>query len=235
MREKRGPTTKKTIIDDILAVKKGDSKDDLSAQDIRKKLIKTHKGALVPKLRTIQNIIKKNRDKIKFDPIDNPWSVGACDKANIAANSDTIQLLISIQQGGGTLTIRQARWFTLLYHILEPMVEKAIPEHPFAPMQWIVKIVTDQYAKLEQISEVNNQTYPNSAVLDSTYFAKSGFSVESIFQNNFVYYPERVKKLNAWNQKYMESINQWDSKNGSWDQNHSDAMAEYKTIMEVDR
>ena len=235
MKKTRGLKTKKAIIDEILAIKKSDPNDEVSAQVVREKLIRTHKESLVPKVRTIQNIIKKNRDKIEFNPIDSPWSIGACDEANIATNSDTIQLLISIQQGGGTMSIRQAKWFSLLYHVLEPLVEKAVPVHPYAEIQWLVKIVTDQYAQVELISEINNEAYPNSAVLDSTYFAKTGFSMESMIKNNFVYYPEREAKLNIWNKKYLESINKWGATNGKWDENHPEAMAEYKTIMEVDR
>ena len=115
------------------------------------------------------------------------------------------------------------------------MVEKALPVQPFASTHAIVKIITDQYAKIEQISEINKDDYPNSAVLDSTYFAKTGFSVNSIIENTYVYYPERIKQLNSWNKKYLDSIKEWNPINGLWEENHPEAMEEYKKILEVDR
>ena len=78
--------------------------------------------------RTYQNI--KNKMDSTSRELDNPWSLGSCLKDGIKDDiaADTV---LPIQQQllpyGLFLTIRRARWYSLLHPLLLPLLEKAYP------------------------------------------------------------------------------------------------------------
>ena len=73
-----------------------------------------------PLMRTYQSKILEIKDYLKkSDPLDKPWTIGACEKYGIPG--DMIPHLIELQKLDREppqlppLTIRQARWFSRLY------------------------------------------------------------------------------------------------------------------------
>jgi hypothetical protein len=180
----RGPTTKKYIKDEILVLKKNDGDGKLSAKDIRKELLKTHPGSkYIPKERAIYNIIQKNRDKVIFEPLDAPWSIGSCEKYNIPA--DIIVLLVEYEQSGQPkFTIRQARWFARLKPLVYEMsatkrpLENVLsrlqknPAYLFDSHLALLAIVAREYSWLEELSQVGGVPYFDTSEIDFTIFTK---------------------------------------------------------------
>jgi len=191
----RGPKTKKDIRTDILLLKKNDVDGKLSAKDIREKLLKIHPGSkYIPKERAIYNIIQKNREKVKVDPIDSPWSIGSCEKYNIPA--DIISSLIEYEQvGGPKLTNRQAKWFAKLKPVvfemsaakrplegwLSGLTQTAAP-HKDSRLD-LLAIIAYQYAAHEQIAELEGDKHQDTSDLDFEIFTQGelhGFSVSEL-------------------------------------------------------
>jgi hypothetical protein len=91
-----------------------------------------------PSLRSYEVLIQGIRKSTLIDnPLDKPWSVGACQKFNIPAGM--IPTLIEIQQFIKTkrlimapVTIRQAKWFSSLYSIVLKLIKKHYSEATIA-------------------------------------------------------------------------------------------------------
>ena len=180
----RGPKTKRDIRTDILLLKKNDVDGKLSAKDIREKLLKIHPSSkYIPKERAIYNIIQKNREKVKVDPIDSPWSIGSCEKYNIPA--DIISTLIEYEQvGQPKFTIRQAKWLARLKPVVYEMSAAKRPlEDLLSGLELVpaphndsrlalLAIITYQYAGHEQLSELEDEQYPDTSDLDFTIFTE---------------------------------------------------------------
>lgn len=187
----RGPKTKKDIRTDILLLKKNDVDGKLSAKDIREKLLKIHPGSkYIPKERAIYNIIQKNREKVKVDPIDSPWSIGSCEKYNIPA--DIISTLIEYEQvGQPKFTIRQAKWFAKLKPVVFEMSAAKRPLEDWlsgltlssAPHKdsrlALLAIIAYQYAGYEQISELEDEQHPDTSDLDFTIFTEGKIGADA--------------------------------------------------------
>ncbi len=188
----RGPNTKEYIKDDILLLKKNDVDGKLSAKAIRERLKKMHPGSkYIPKERAIYNIIQKNKEKLEFNPIDSPWSIGSCEKYNIPA--DIIPTLIELEQLGKTkFTIRQARWFARLKPVVFEMSAAKRPlEDVLSGLALItvphndsrlalLTIITYQYAGHEQYSELGGEQYLDTSHLDFTIFTEGVIGAEAV-------------------------------------------------------
>ena len=187
----RGPKTKKDIRTDILLLKKNDVDGKLSARAIRERLKKMRPGSkYIPKERAIYNIIQKNKEKLEFNPIDSPWSIGSCEKYNIPA--DIIPTLIELEQLGKTkFTIRQARWFARLKPVVFEMSAAKRPlEDVLSGLALItvphndsrlalLAIITYQYAGYEQISELEDEQHPDTSDLDFTIFTEGKIGADA--------------------------------------------------------
>jgi len=188
----RGPKTKKDIRTDILLLKKNDVDGKLSAKDIREKLLKIHPGSkFIPKERAIYNIIQKNKEKVKINPIDSPWSIGSCEKYNIPA--DIISTLIEYEQvGQPKFTIREAKWFAKLKSVVFEMSAAKRPlEDVLSGLALItvphndsrlalLTIITYQYAGHEQRSELRGEQYLDTSHLDFTIFTEGVIGAEAV-------------------------------------------------------
>ena len=187
----RGPKTKKDIRTDILLFKKNDVDGKLSAKDIREKLLKIHPGSkYIPKERAIYNIIQKNKEKLEFNPIDSPWSIGSCEKYNIPA--DIIPTLIELEQlGQPKFTIRQAKWFAKLKPVVFEMSAAKRPledclsgltlssaPHKDSRLA-LLAIIAYQYAGYEQISELEDEQHPDTSDLDFTIFTEGKIGADA--------------------------------------------------------
>ena len=101
MRNKGAKNIKPRVVDAVISAKV--LYPDMTADEILKHLSKYGKafginGASLPRLRTTQEIIKRNQDKINkgiadrgLDPLDIPWSIGSCLEYGIS--KDTIPIL----------------------------------------------------------------------------------------------------------------------------------------------
>lgn len=150
---------------------------------------KTHqhlkKGEIPPQLPDISRIHKEIR-RITLEqsdstplPEDAPYTIGACLEYNIPLTPELLELYRKHTQGvndgrlSKNITIREARWFTQLYPQLEPII-KANYKHP-EKAQWLVFIISTEYARQEQIADINKHT-SDTKWLDNKYFFEQDFS-----------------------------------------------------------
>lgn len=143
-------------------------------------------GKESPSLDTLEKEISKARNHSPSE-LDRPWSIGACIKYNIP--SEIVPVLIQLQEWVysndalpfGTLSIRKAKWYALLYPVLYPM-NKTSGENPFDKFLRIV-IAVEQYNLKDQIAELIGKEYEDTSDLDDTYFIKDGLTADALLVN----------------------------------------------------
>jgi hypothetical protein len=177
-KNKRGPTTKQELVEEIISIKRGDKGSQFTADTIIDELKRRHKNMKsFPKARTIYNIIKKNKDRITFDPQNGIWSIGVCEKYKIPY--DSIPTLIKEQHlrettnlGPGDLTIREAIWLLRLYPLIMPILKKLFSKEKEDPLIWhsMVSLASRQYSFKEQLAEVSEDSYIDTSDLDYIFF-----------------------------------------------------------------
>ena len=133
---------------------------------------------LVPGLSTVQKCLKKNKANWpKPSPLDNPWSLGSCLGKDIS-----VDVIVPIQQQllnyGRYLTIRRARWYSMLHPVLFPLLEKAYPGQ-LDQNQIRLHQIASFYTRIEQIAEISRETYLDTRVLDNTFIFNQDFSPET--------------------------------------------------------
>ena len=174
--------------------------------DMKPRQIQTHikqnlkafklKENQVPSVRSIQNKLNKaeNRKKIeriKNDALNQHWNIGLGRKYGIPAY--IVPILIQIKQiennsDGLThyLTIRKARWVEYLYPTLEPIFRRQRPKLYSEQRIWLLYIIAEEYAKLEEIYEIKTGEKtplipaPDTSDLDYRFLVKEDISDESI-------------------------------------------------------
>jgi hypothetical protein len=194
-----------------LITSKNKREPNLSEKEIARRV----DGEELPGESVIVKYLAKINPQLKIQlPLDTPWSIGDCIKYNIPA--DMIPVLIKIQELGlktdelrlAQITIRQARWFAVLYPSVQRLTKNKTNEVHFAfrtfftfifPIfkQWEEKepvsqrileleeltlliLVGFQYANREQASEIIRESHLNTSELDSLYFVQEDISVETI-------------------------------------------------------
>lgn len=160
---------------------------DYTGDDLKKKVEKALK---LKKLhynfteRTYQSL-KSKMDLNSNNPLDKPWSIGACNKANIPAS--IIPLLLREVESIGNfkifndpakddqwtdnykkqrmLTIRQAQWFAKLEPLILPKAKELYPDNEQRQYACLI-IYGKRYAEREKIAEIMGESYPYTADLD---------------------------------------------------------------------
>jgi hypothetical protein len=180
------PKMRKNIRDEILLFKAAEP--DLSAKKILNKLEKLHPGSkYIPKVRAIQKHIRKNEKLLENSvpsDLDKPWSIGACEQANIPP--DVISVLINWKwfrkdrdRKDRELTIREAKWIARLTPLARECVKKMAQESTerFAEISdatfesiithWVVN-----YADKERMAELSGEkyTYLDTTEIDEFFF-----------------------------------------------------------------
>jgi hypothetical protein len=178
MKNRRGLKTKENLVTEIILLKKGNNR--YTASGIRDELLRLHPGSKsIPKERAIYKILERNKDKTIPSDLDSPWSLGSCLKYGISP-----EVVIFIQQQllrypGRFLTIRRARWYSKLHPLLFPLLEKAYPEQASQNQIRLFQIASFN-TRMEQISEINGEDYPDTRALDNTFIFTQDFSHETI-------------------------------------------------------
>lgn len=140
-------------------------------------------------LSTVQRELAKYHKKEKEkegepNPIDQPWTIGACATPEYNIPADMIPVLIKEQElrmkcnlGPGNLTIREALWFARLYPVLSQIAQKLFPGDN--PLIWhgMVSIASRQYAYKEQVGELMSEQYFDTKDLDYWFFIKEDISI----------------------------------------------------------
>jgi len=140
--------------------------------------------------------ITKLRKEVDAHPpsdLDSPWTIGACLEYNIPLTPTLLEIYqtglqdtplcpllvetyrIKRDEVSTRLTIRQARWFTLLFPLLEPKIKVKCSELEPITQLGIVVFIAEQYANREQIAEITNHI-PDTLLMDNKYFIKEDFS-----------------------------------------------------------
>lgn len=197
MEIKRGPKTKSHLVNEIIILKKGDNK--LSAKDIRGQLLGLHPGSKsIPKERAIYKILERNKEKTLPNDLDNPWSLGSCLEYDISAGI-VIPIQRQLLQYSRFLTIRRARWYSVLQPVLLPLIDEAYPEQE-SDNQWLLFQIASFYTRVEQITEINGEDYPDTQALDNAFIFNQGFSTETIirmWESLYRQIPEKPSKVTA--------------------------------------
>lgn len=127
-------------------------------------------------LTTLRDDFKKHTKEI--NDLDTPWSIGCCIEFGISA--DTIPLLVELWQilsdkdqlGGdisSSLTIRKARWMSLLYPTLKRSLESKFPNQRNKQIGYLSRI-SDEYMELEEAANRLGRKYSNTKLLDTLLF-----------------------------------------------------------------
>ncbi|MFC1907213.1 hypothetical protein ACFLW8_03910 [Chloroflexota bacterium] len=141
--------------------------------------------------------LRKEINEIPPSKLDAPWSLGSCLEEDISA-----EVVIPIQHFlstyGRHLTIRRARWYSMLHPLLLPVLEKSNPGQPKQNLLRLFQI-SSYYTRLEQIAITKGEPYPDTRYLDDIFLFRQDFSFvtnlrvwEAIYMRTP---PERAKEL----------------------------------------
>lgn len=170
--------------------------------------------------RTYLNIKKALLPNLGPEPIDQPWTVGACIKYDIPAQF--IPLLLNEQKKGLEfktkyfdthdntqadkfnilLTVREARWFVKLYPGIIELAKKQYPDDTQMQVNCVV-VLARQYARRERVAKILGKDYPETKDIDK-FLMQGDLSKEVLGDAIFDYiFPNDMKK------KYIEEAEQW--------------------------
>jgi len=137
-------------------------------------------GYKSPSDETLVKMISEARNKQPRE-VEKPWSIGACSYYNIPHNM--IPVLIKIQKlkaeyddnedVSTVLTVREAQWIAMLYHVAEPLVRE-LPDASESALLWL-DFIASSYVQRERVSEQMNEQYPDTTDLDRLYFYSDDF------------------------------------------------------------
>ena len=143
-------------------------------------------GKASPTVETIEKEISKARNH-PIDEMDQVWSIGACLKYNISP--EIIPVLIRIgdliysneQLPFGVLSIKKAKWYQLLYPVLNsiPAASEVEPNQKLL----LIVILVEQYHQRALIADLMKKSHPDTSDLDIQYFIEGPFSANSILIN----------------------------------------------------
>jgi hypothetical protein len=176
----RGPKISKEVRRLIIGQAIHDSKNmPRRALAVRLEDLIEKMGEISPTEDTLARMISEARNQQPSE-LDQPWSIGACAQYNIPP--DITPVLIRIQKSRAPdqktdalreITIREAQWFTRLYPVAEPVVDKTFIDD--YGRLWLLSLIVSCYAQRERVSEQMNEQYPNTSDLDKLYFANDDF------------------------------------------------------------
>jgi len=129
-------------------------------------------GEVSPTEDTLIRMISEARNQ-QPSPLDQPWSIGTSARYEIPA--EIIPLLVKLQKlmagKAGALreiTIREAKWASLLYQAAKPITDKLFIDEEGS--LWLFSLIVSAYAQRERVSEQMSEQYPKTSDLDKLYF-----------------------------------------------------------------
>jgi len=134
-----------------------------------------------PSLRSYESIIQPIRKSLQSkNPLEEPWSLGMLSKYKDDFPPEIIPVLIKVQklqmqndwEGPRVLTIRQAQWIARLYHLIR---EISMRRHLDEEDLFMVWVITNVYAKREEMDEIIGKKYLDSSGLDKEIFFTENF------------------------------------------------------------
>jgi hypothetical protein len=130
-------------------------------------------GEISPTEDTLARMISEARNQQPSE-IDQLWSIGASACHEIPA--DIIPILVKLQKlragkvgALGEITIREAKWASLLYQAAKPITDKLFIDEEGS--LWLFSLIVSAYAQRERVSEQMNEQYPKTSDFDKLYFA----------------------------------------------------------------
>jgi hypothetical protein len=129
-------------------------------------------GEVSPTEDTLIRMISEARNQ-QPSPLDQPWSIGTSARYEIPA--EIIPLLLKLQKlmagkagALGEITIREAKWASLLYQAAKPITDKLFIDEEGS--LWLFSLIVSAYAQRERVSEQMSEQYPKTSDLDKLYF-----------------------------------------------------------------
>jgi hypothetical protein len=151
----------------------------------------------IPKVRSIQNKLKKPKNKetlerIKNDPLSRHWNISLGRKYGISAQ--VVPILIHIKQIENDnrdklpdeLTIREAQWVEYLYPALNEILIRQRRELDPEERIWRIYFIAREYAKAEEMCEIKAMekttsiSIPDTPNLDTKFLIEEDISDDSI-------------------------------------------------------
>jgi len=131
-------------------------------------------------VRTYQNI-KNEMGKTLVD-LDRPWSMGSYIKHEIplSALNAVLSLQSFLLKHDRYLTVRRARWYSILHPALAPVVEEAYPNETTQNELRLMQIASF-YCRKEQIAELNNEVLDTSD-LDTVFLVRRDVRCETVLR-----------------------------------------------------
>lgn len=130
--------------------------------------------------------LKKEVDAHPPSELDTPFTTWACLKYNIPLTPALLEAWAFYLDASESFTIRQARWFTLLYPVLEPILKakcpREIPAH-------CVAVIAQKYRNHELIAEVAGGHHSATSWLDKHYLIDGDVVVK---EHPLFSYPQNV-------------------------------------------
>jgi hypothetical protein len=134
-----------------------------------------------PSLRSYESIIQPIRKSLQSkNPLEEPWSLGVLSKYKDDFPPEIIPVLIKVRklqmqndwEGPRVLTIRQAQWIARLYHLIR---EISMRRHLDEEDLFMVWVITEVYAKREEMDEIIGKKYLDSSGVDKEIFFTEHF------------------------------------------------------------
>lgn len=134
-----------------------------------------------PSLRSYESIIQSIRKSLQSkSPLEEPWSLGMLSKYKDDFPPEIVPVLIKVQklqmqnnwEGPRVLTIRQAQWIARLCHLIR---EISMRRHLDEEDLFMIWVISDLYAKREEMDEIIGRKYLDSSNLDKEIFFTEHF------------------------------------------------------------
>lgn len=175
---KRGPKTSPELENEIIILKREDN--SLTAKEIKGELARLHPQLKnIPKEGAIYKIIKRNVDRVtSTSTLDKPWSLGACLEYGIKPEY-VLPIQWQLAKYRRYLTIRRARWYSVLHPLLMPVLEREHPRSDEENQMWLFQIA-GFYSRAEQVAEIKGDNAPDTRLLDDKFLYHHDISFATI-------------------------------------------------------
>jgi len=150
---------------------------DWNAGQIHRQLMEVlGEGRAPSSVSSIQKVLPKWKENYKgYD--DRRWSMGTfVPQGNI---EPVLSLQRQLLENGRYLTVRRARWYSILYPILSPLMEQTYP-NDISQNELRIMQIAWFYCRREQIAEMNHDSQLDTSTLDRIFLVEQDISFETI-------------------------------------------------------
>jgi hypothetical protein len=148
-------------------------------------------GEISPTEETLKRMVSAERNR-EPNPLEKSWGLGILSKNKDDFPPELISVIIEMKklkmrddwEGSRDLTIRQAQWIARLYPLIKEIHSRKYSNKDCLLMVWMI---SDIYAKREEMDEIVGEKYFDSSDLDEEIFISERFW-EQPMSDKAVYY-----------------------------------------------